>query len=256
MLHGAERIAEAIEKARREGRAALLTIVPLIHEDPQDIKRLVNAIVEAGADMIEFQVSWPMSPVQMAQLAEWATADVDVPVLIWCQFDVIRSHQFVEGRPVKMLPAIAEHGIDGVASPVPLQFMDAWVEVCGDRVAPCMFVAPQMPAEDFEASCRNSRGFVYLIGVHASPTADAEEAVAFAEAVAMVRQFTDLPVIAGAGIETAQQAALAGSVCDGIATAKAMWGAVEEAEEAGVDPIPIVAAKVREFRQALEQSRV
>ncbi len=189
-------------------------------------------------------------------MIQWATQDVDVPVLIWCQFDVIGSFQFIPGRPVKMVPAIADNGIDGVVSPVPLEYQGPWVEACGDRVAPIMFVSPTMPAEDFEASCLNSKGFVYLIGVSASATSAREDILPLAGGVAMVRQYTDLPIVVGAGIETAAQAALAAAVCDGVASAKGMWAAVEQAQAAGEDPAAAVVAKVREFRQALEQARV
>jgi len=174
---------------------------------------------------------------------------------MWCDFDVIRSAQF-SGRPEKMMPALAEHGIAGVVSPIPAQYLDAWCDICGDEVAPVAFVAPESPPEYMQRIAERTKGFLYLIGVHASPTSDTQDTVPLVEAVAELRMYSPLPIIMGAGIETAAQASLAGASCDGIATAKAMFATVRTAEEAGRDPVAAVAAKVREFRGALEAAAV
>ncbi len=61
MTTGPERITEALARARNEGRAALVPIVPLFDDWPQ-VRELVNHVVEAGADVIQFQLQWPGSP--------------------------------------------------------------------------------------------------------------------------------------------------------------------------------------------------
>ena len=78
--------------------------------------------------------------------------------------------------------------------------------------------------------------------------------IRLAEFVGAVRRATRLPVIAGAGIRTAQQASVAGAVCDGVAIATAVTETLRDATARGTDPFNALGRLVATLRGALERN--
>ena len=253
MQPGPQFIDNTFKACRAEGRAALLVCVPLGYEPGWAI-RAARAAFEAGADMLEFQTRYPMHPsvalATVADVSSFATG----PVILWADDSTIRDFGLVHVGDYPLAEKCLEAGVSGVAAPLRSPLIDRWADECGDRLAPIFFVGPGMSEADLGRASARGRGFLYGIGLETSPPASPAVAAALTDFVEPVRQDSGLPIIVGAGIATREQAALAATVCDGIAVAKAVFTAVEAARGRGDDGIDDLRRVVSGLRQAIETS--
>jgi tryptophan synthase alpha chain len=251
MNTGPQAIAEAFAKTRREGRAALLICLPAVGRNPEWVREAAVAAVAAGADMLEFQTRAPMPPSIALEYAPVISQSVDVPLLLWADAQTVVH--FGADSPHPLADACQTAGISGIASPIsgPAHFM--WASgPSRDEVAPISFVTTGMDEMSFKMSCRLSRGFVYAVGgrdqAALPPVGLLRNRQALREAI---RQHTDLPVVLGSGISTAEQAASAAEVFEGVAVAAAVTAAISAAEAFGSDPIAAMAEVVTSVRAGL-----
>jgi tryptophan synthase alpha subunit len=254
MTTGRERITSAIAHAAGEGRAALLVALPLSGQDPTWARRAVREVVDAGADMIEVQTRAPDHPKETIDLIAYAAQDVAVPVLLWTDSQTTIAFGVENEQPYRLVPECASAGVSGIATVVPPSLVDAWADTCRDDLVPVFFVSPNSNAEQMEASCRRGRGFLYGIGLKTSPPTDPAVGADLAAFAKRMRSESDLPLFVGAGVQTREQAALAGSAYDGVAIAKAVFDALDDASGKGKDPLDAAVAVVRSIRSGLVQA--
>ncbi|MGH2996262.1 MAG: tryptophan synthase subunit alpha, partial [Gaiellaceae bacterium] len=89
-------------------------------------------------------------------------------------------------------------------------------------------VAPTTPPERIRRAAERTDGWLYLVTVAGTTGARAELSPALAPLVQRTRRLTDVPLYAGFGISTPEQAAAAAALADGIGVGTR---AVEMAEE-------------------------
>ena len=255
MNTGPHRITEAIESARAQGRAALLVSLPLVGQDPDVVREAVIAVAEAGADMVEFPTRFPQHPQPVLKAAREVIDGIDIPALLWADEETVQAFALVDHEPYRLVPACVDAGLAGVAATVRPASAAAWTAACGEDLAPVYFVAPSMPLPDIETLGTHGRGFLYAVGVQTSAAGDPQVAESLSAFVTTVREATGLPVIAGAGIRTPQQAAVAGAVCDGVAIATAVTETLADAAARDADPFNALGRLVTTLRTALEQSK-
>jgi tryptophan synthase alpha chain len=114
-------------------------------------------------------------------------------------------------------------------------------------VATVLLVAPSTPDERIAALCARSRGFVYAVsrmGVTGERAVLADTARQVAQ---RARDATDLPVCAGIGVSTPEQAVAVCEVADGVVVGSALVRRLLEGS--GPDG---AADFVSSFRQALD----
>ncbi len=220
---GAERIAEAFESAKANGRrAALMPYMMAGYPELESSRQIARAYVDGGADLIELGIPFsdPLADGPVIHAAAVAAlgqgvkvADAlavarevaaDVPVVVMCYVNVI----FARGIE-RFVDALVEVGACGLIVPdLPLEESDAMREACDERgIALVPLVAPTSPDERLARIGASARGFLYTVSVTGTTGERSDAAGDIAGLIARVKAHTDVPVALGFGIGTPEQAA-------------------------------------------------
>lgn len=227
------RISERFARLRKEGRKAFIPYLTAGDPDLETTGRLLLALAEAGADLIELGVPFsdPMAdgPViqraseralkheigvaEVLRVAERFRARSDVPVVLFTYFNPLLK--FLDGSSdnggnsgngVKdrrdRAARLASAGIDGVlvTDLIPEEAEEFVSEMRAAGLETIFLVAPTSTEERIEKISRVSSGFIYVVartGVTGMREALAAEV---REIVARVKRASDLPVAVGFGI--------------------------------------------------------
>ena len=264
---GVERIAEAFERARADGRrAAFMPYMMGGYPDLEGSRRIGAAYIEGGADMIELGVPFsdPLAdgPVihaaATAALAAGATLPAvlelgrelaeRVPVIVMCYVNPIAARG-IERFGDLLLDA----GISGLIVPdVPFEEAgELWAACSGRELGFVPLVAPTTPPERMAAVGGTARGFLYVVGVTGTTGERAANNLGVRALLAGARAATSAPVAFGFGISTPEQAAAAAAAgADGVIVGSRLVRAAGE----GPDAPGRVAELVHAFSAALSTS--
>jgi tryptophan synthase alpha chain len=259
-LSGRDRIASAFASSGK--RAALMPYLMGGFPDMETSRRIAEAYIERGADLIELGVPFsdPLAdgPVVhaagTAALEAGATVDgvlelaaalaPQIPVVLMCYANLVLAR-----GPERFAEQLAQTGAAGLIVPdVPLEESGDIRAACSaNGLAQIPLVAPTTPDDRFETIGRGAEGFLYTVSV--TGTTGERETVAFDEIVARAKAHTSVPVAVGFGISTAAHAdAAARAGADGVIVGSRL---VRAAAESPADPAAAVAAIVEDLAQAL-----
>jgi tryptophan synthase alpha chain len=243
---GAERISEAFEAARSDGRAALMPYMMGGFPDMETSVAVADAYAESGADLVELGVPFsdPLAdgPVIHAAgtraLAAGATlqgvleicdrlaARVPVIPMVYANMALARGAK-------EFARLLVEAGAAGAIIPdLPLGEEDSLgEELRGAGLAPVPLVAPTTPAGRRRRICAGAGGFVYVVS-DTRVTGERDELPADLEdLVRKVAEDATVPVAVGFGIGTPEQAAAVGTIADGVIVGSRLVRAVAESRE-------------------------
>jgi tryptophan synthase alpha chain len=259
------RIASAFRRLAKVNEAALVPYVPIGYPSLDITRQLVPVIARQGADLIELGV--PLSdpaaggantsePSPGAQeggvslddclsVAAEARRANEIPLLFMSYYNPIQSYGLEE-----FAAQSADSGIDGLVIPdLPPEEAHALKTACEaaniDLVLP---VAPSSTDDRLKLVTELAGGFIYcacFTGPTGAGDAPGDEA---ARLVARVRGYTDLPLVAGYGITTAEQVTQAAGFADGVVVGSSLIALMEglPEEEIMLD----VAGYVRALKEA------
>lgn len=241
-----ERLEGRLDTLRREERAALVAYGVAGFPDLDGSLAAFRAMAEAGADVLEVgpPYSDPLIDGPVIQRAVTAaldagtrlddvlgllnelTASVDTPVVLLVYYNLV-AHR----GPRRFASELAAAGACGAVVPdLPPEEAGEWLEATGAAgIAPVFLAAPTSSDTRLAAVAKAGRGFVYaqaslgVTGLRASLAAGIEELVG------RVRAHTDLPVCAGIGVSTADQAAAVARFADGAIVGTALVHRLAEA---------------------------
>ena len=263
-MTGTERIAEAFESARADGRGtALMPYLMGGFPDLESSRRIGIAYAEGGADLVELGVPFsdPLAdgPVIHAAATSALRTGATVPRVL----DVARS--ISERLPVivmcyanpilargleRFADALVEAGASGLIVPdLPLEEAPAVLDACDARgLALVPLVAPTTPEDRLARIGAQARGFLYTVSL----TGTTGERVALdgrlRAIVSRAAAHTEVPVAVGFGITTPDQARSAAEAgADGVIVGSRLVRAAGEAD----DPAAAVREVVADFRMAL-----
>jgi tryptophan synthase alpha chain len=260
-MDGPQRIADAFANAR--GRAALMPYLMGGFPSLEASRRIGEAYVDGGADLIELGVPFsdPLAdgPVvhaagtaalragaTVAGVLEVCAALGDrVPVVIMLYANLV----FARGTEAFARMA-ADAGASGVIVPdLPMEEAPAMLAACDAAgLALVPLVAPTTPDERLAAIGARARGFLYTVSVTGTTGERTALSDAYASVIARAKQHTDVPVALGFGIAAPEQAARAADAgADGVIVGSRLVRAAAEADE----PAGAVRELVREFSAAL-----
>ncbi len=229
MNTGPTRIAESLASARAQARATLLVALPLAGRPRTWVREAVAASVEAGADMVEFSTRYPAWPDRVLSAVKDVTCDCTVPVILWVDEPTIAVFGFSGGDP-SLIDNCISAGVSGIAGTVREDQIERWADRCTTAgIAPIYFVTPGMDASVFERCCTSSQGFVYGVGVQAADPGGEGDLSSFANSVRRLSK----PIVVGAGVSEARDAAVAARYCDGVAVAGAISRILDRAPSDG-----------------------
>ena len=112
-------------------------------------------------------------------------------------------------------------------------------------------VAPTSPPERVRRAAERTAGWLYLVSLTGTTGARENVSSRLAELVERARAVTDVPLLAGFGISTPEQAASAAALADGVVVGSR---AVQVADESGPDGLRAYVASLREAVDAVAVS--
>lgn len=218
---------------------------------------LAEAAAAGGADLLEigFPFSDPLADGPVIRLAgERALAQgmrtrecleclaetrsrVDVPLIPMTYASILEAYGYERFRD----DARAAGATSLIVADLPLE--------AAPEVPRVQLVAPTSPDERIRIAAERTDGWLYLVSL--TGTTGARETVSeqLAGLVQRARALTDVPLLAGFGIATPEQAAAAASLADGIVVGSR---AVEVAEAEGPDGLAAYVSSLRRAVDAVE----
>lgn len=246
---------------REQSRAALVGYLPTGFPTVEDSARLLTAMVDAGADLVEIGVPYS-DPVLDGPTIQAATETAlrggsrlrDV-------FTVVERVASAGGRAVVMTyyNPVLRYGVDsfardlaaagGLGMITPDLIPDEaglWLAASErhglDRI---FLVAPSSTEERIASTAAASSGFVYASAVMGVTGARDELGPAAGELVARCRPHTTLPIGVGLGVRSGSQAAEVAGFADAVIVGSALVSAAGQGEKALRELTGELAAGVR-----------
>jgi tryptophan synthase alpha chain len=239
------RIEARFASCRREGRAALVTYVMAGDPDPDTSLAILQALPEAGADVVEFGLPFtdPMAdgpPIQAAALralkAGQTTArtldlvrrfrqgDADTPVILMGYFNPI----YVYGVE-RFLADAKSAGVDGliVVDLPPEEDEELCLPALRAGLAFIRLATPTTDDKRLPAVLANTAGFVYYVSITGITGAATPDFGKVGTAVERIKRHTALPVVVGFGVKTGAHAAAIAQGADGVVVGSALVNAVQ-----------------------------
>ncbi len=244
-----EPLTKLFSRCREEGRAALLPYMTAGLPTPEESLTLFAAMAEAGADGFEVGIPYadPLmdGPVIQAAGERALSAGSGVEVSL----DVLREVVGSTGKPTVVMTyvnPVLRMGIEAFADRVaaaggsgiiiadlPVDEAEVFAAAFRKRdIGLVLFVAPTTTDVRLERVLAAKPPFVYGIadlGVTGARTAASTHIAALVE---RVRRHSDVPVVAGVGISTPEQAHAAACVADGVIVGTALVREVMGATDA------------------------
>ena len=220
---------------RDSGRKLLMPYVTGgITDDWLDV---VRAYDDAGADAVEIGIPFS-DPVMdgptiqaaneqalrggatpISILSELEGLDVSIPLIAMTYANI----PFRMGYS-RFVDECGRAGVHGAIIPdVPLEELDAWEDAVGDADLDTVMLASPISSDDRLARLSaRSRGFVYGVNVLGVTGERSDVGAWTADLAGRLKRVTDLPVVMGFGISSAQTAAEAAVPSDGVIVASAI----------------------------------
>jgi tryptophan synthase alpha chain len=257
-------VAIAFEKARAEGRAALVGYLPAGFPTVAGGLDAVRALAESGVDLVEvgFPYSDPVMDGPVIQRASEialergvrsadvlrtvaAVAETGVPVVVMLYWNLVEHYR--GGGVTGFARDLAAAGGSGLITPdlIPEE-ADDWLAVSDEYGLDRIFlVAPSSTDARVASTVAACRGFVYATSVMGVTGARDVTSSAAPALVARVRAVAgSLPVGVGLGVRDGDQAAEVGSFADGVIVGSALVSALLDApdEAAGLTALRALTA--------------
>jgi tryptophan synthase alpha chain len=248
-------IAAAFEKARGEGRAALIGYLPAGFPTVDGAVAAIRAMVAAGVDAVEIGLPYS-DPVMDGPVIQRASevalaggvrtsdvlrtvslvADAGAPVLVMTYWNPVERYGVA-----RFARDLADAGGAGLITPdlIPDEASE-WIAAADEHGLDKVFlVSPSSTEARLAMTAVACRGFVYATAVMGVTGAREQVSDAAPTLVGRVREVTKTPVAVGLGVRDGAQAAAVGSYADGVIVGSAL---VKALADGGVDAVGALAA--------------
>ncbi|SFU55227.1 tryptophan synthase, alpha chain [Methylobacterium sp. 174MFSha1.1] len=271
------RLADTFARCRAEERAALVTYVMAGDPDAETSLRILRALPEAGADIVEFGLPFtdPMADGPAIQAAglralkggqtlagtlelvrRFRAENTGTPVILMGYYNPIYTYGVA-----RFLDDAKAAGIDGlIVVDLPPEEDD---ELCLPTIeAGLAFVRLATPTTDearLPAVLANTAGFVYYVSITGITGTATPDFGAVGAAVERIRRHTDLPVVVGFGVKTGAHAAALAGHADGVVVGSsivaALAGTLDGEDRGGLGSVEAVTTLVRELAAGVRAGR-
>ena len=263
------RIANAFEKAKSEGRAALGLFVTAGDPDPKTSLDILLGLPDQGVDFVELGMPFsdPMADgpsiqagslralkggTKLGNVLEMAKAFRDrhpeTPLILMGYYNPI----YIYGVE-RFLEDAKAAGVDGMIM-VDLPPEEDEEFCLPARAAGLDFIrliTPTTNDERMPVVLENSSGFVYYVSITGITGTRSASTASIADAMARIRKASDLPAVVGFGIKTKAQVAEAAQVADGVVVGSAIVDQIaatlDSDGKAGADTVSSVLALAKEL---------
>lgn len=255
-----------ISKAFAGGKA-FIPFVTCGDPDLETTARVVRAMAEAGADLIELGVPFSdptaegpvIQAANVRALASGTTTDkifdlvrdlrrdVTVPMVFMTYANVVFSY-----GSERFISACAEVGIDGLILPdVPFEEKEEFDPLCKRYGLDLISLVAPTSENRIAAVCREAAGFVYVVSSLGVTGVRSEITTDVGAMVRLIRANTNLPCAVGFGISTPEQAKNMAGLSDGAIVGSAI---VKLIAQHGREAAPYVGDYVRAMKAAVRQA--
>ena len=239
------RIADAIMRARAEGRIALMPFMTVGYPDLETSIELVKAMVAAGADAIELGIPFsdPLADGPTIQRASYQAlqqgttpadalaavkalrqAGVAVPLILmgYC-------NSFLAQGEERFISDAAAAGADGfIIVDLPPEESDPTLALCRKLGTDLIYLlAPTSDAGRIQEVVPRAGGFIYCVGVVGVTGARAQLSSELPDFLRRLRAATDLPLAVGFGISKREHVEALRGLADAAIVASALIDIVE-----------------------------
>jgi tryptophan synthase alpha chain len=216
------RISQKFQQLKAENRKGFIPYITAGDPDIATTEKLVLALAEAGADVIELGVPFsdpmadgpviqraseralvnPVGVAEVLSLVERIRKNSDVPIVLFTYFNPLM--QFAKQDAGKKLRAA---GVDGVliTDLIPEEAESFVAEMRAADVDTIFLVAPTSTEERIKLIAEHTTGFVYVVARTGVTGVRESISMAVSSLVERVKQHTSLPVAVGFGISTPEQ---------------------------------------------------
>ncbi|MBP6823735.1 MAG: tryptophan synthase subunit alpha [Acidobacteria bacterium] len=216
------RISQKFQQLQHEGRKGFIPYITAGDPDLATTEKLVLALAEAGADVIELGVPFsdpmadgpviqraseralvnPVGVAEVLSLVERIRQSCEVPIVLFTYFNPLM--QFAKQDAGKKLKSA---GIDGVliTDLIPEEAESFVAEMRAADVDTIFLVAPTSTDERIKLIAEHTTGFVYVVARTGVTGVRESISLAVGGLVERVKQHTSLPVAVGFGISTPEQ---------------------------------------------------
>ena len=253
------KIDEAFAALRRNGKRALVGYLTAGFPDAERSIECLRALDEGGADVIELGVPFsdPIADGPVIQASSQralelgmtldrtleiaSSAKLRAPIVLFSYLNPI----IAGGEDV--LERAADSGVSGILlTDLPVGSDAAREEwLSSGPLSFIRLVAPTTPVERMAVIAKHGSGFVYLISRLGVTGAQSTAPQGLAESVQRLRSATKLPICAGFGISTPEQAKDVAQLADGVVVGSALVSA------SAVSPDSVLRL-TRELRAAID----
>jgi tryptophan synthase alpha chain len=270
-----KRIQTCFQTCRDANRAALVTYIMAGDPDAATSLKLLEALPEAGADIIELGIPFtdPMADGPAIQAA--GLRALKGGQTLHKTLDLIRVfRQKNDATPLILMGyynPIYVYGVQEFLHDAVLAGVDGLIvvdlppeedeELCiPARAAGLDFIRLATPTTDaarLPTVLTNTSGFLYYVsitGVTGTATPDFAKAAA---SVAAIKQKTDLPIVVGFGVKNSDHARALAAVADGVVVGSALvdtlYRSLDEQGKASPQSVEAVLGHVRELAQGVKR---
>jgi len=271
------RIDRRFAELKEQDRAALVTFLTAGDPDPETSLAILRAIPAAGADVVELGMPFtdPMADGPAIQMSSQRA--LKAGQTLKKTLDMVRAfRQGDDATPLVLMGyynPIYIYGVDRFLRDAKSAGVDGLIvvdlppeedaELCLPALkAGVNFIRLATPTTDdkrLPAVLANTSGFVYYVsitGITGTATPDPGKVAA---AVARIKRHTSLPVAAGFGVRTAEQAAVIASGADGVvvgsALVNALKGSLDRDDKGSAKTVTVVINLVAELARGVRGAR-
>ena len=258
------RIADRFRALRARGEKALVPFVTAGDPDIATTEAIVLALAAAGADCVEIGVPFsdPMGEgptIQRAseralktgvslrrifELVERLRPQLEIPIVLMGY----ANNMLAPGERAFAERAAAV-GVDGLITvDLPPEEGDGFFAALRDKgVDPILLAAPTTTPARLAMLAKETRGFLYFVSLTGVTGARRALPATLERDVGELRRISDVPVIIGFGVSTAEQARELTRFSDGVAVGSALIDRIERAgsREAAVEAAGSFAAELK-----------
>lgn len=253
------RTSEAFAKGK-----AFIPFVTAGDPDMETTERLIVAMAEAGADLIEIGIAFsdPVAEGPVIQAADLralsggATTDkvfdmiarvrqkCTVPLALMTYINPVYTY----GAERFMMRAQAT-GVDALIVPdMPYEERQELATVCEKYDVDLVAMIAPTSQKRVEMIVAEAKGFLYCVSSLGVTGMRNELSTAIGDLIALVKKVRDIPCAIGFGVSTPEQAREMAALADGVIVSSAI---VQLVAEYGADSVPFVAEYVRSMKAAI-----
>jgi tryptophan synthase alpha chain len=233
------RISDAFTKTLAEKRACFVAYLCAGDPDFETSVAACKAVIESGADILELGVPFsdPLADGLTNQLAAQRALEhgmtagrvldlvrairefSEVPIVFYTYYNLV----FAQGSEA-YAKAAKEAGVDALLTlDLPPEEAEAHLAACkAEGLETVFIVAPTTPDERLPLVCKATTGFVYYVSREGVTGEQASMSEGIASRVEVIKQHTDLPVVVGFGISTAEHVRTVAKAADGVVVGSAI----------------------------------